>query len=65
MHLAQIAGAFRMTNVSRRTVLAITGAALSMPSLLRAQSGGTVKIGAMLPLSGPASIEGHQVLKGV
>ena len=54
-----------MTNFSRRTVLAMTGAALVTPTLLRAQSGGTVKIGAMLPLSGPASIEGHQVLKGV
>lgn len=54
-----------MTRFTRRTLLAMTGAALAAPAFLRAQSGGTTKIGAMIPLSGPAAIEGHQVLKGI
>jgi branched-chain amino acid transport system substrate-binding protein len=41
------------------------GATLAAPYAVRAQSNAPLKIGGMLPLSGPASIEGRQILLGL
>lgn len=54
-----------MTQFSRRHMLAVVGASLAAPSVVRAQSGEPLKIGGMLPLSGPASIEGRQIILGL
>jgi branched-chain amino acid transport system substrate-binding protein len=51
--------------IHRREALALLGAGLAMPSIVRAQDAGPITIGNMIPLSGPASIEGHQLIKGV
>jgi branched-chain amino acid transport system substrate-binding protein len=36
-----------------------------MPGIVRAHEAGTIAIGNIIPLSGAASIEGHQLIKGV
>ena len=53
-----------MSLLSRRHVLAILGASVAAPAVLRAQATQPLKIGGMLPLSGVASIEGRQVIQG-
>ena len=54
-----------MRNWSRRRFLAVVGASVAAPAVARAQSNEPIKIGGMLPLSGPASIEGRQILLGL
>jgi len=58
-----------MTRLHRRQALGLiagaTGATLATPAIIRAQTPSELKIGGMLPLFGPAAIEGHQVLKGL
>jgi branched-chain amino acid transport system substrate-binding protein len=54
-----------MARLSRRRMLALAGGAAFMPSILKAQSDDTLKIGGMLPLSGSASIEGRQIIQGL
>jgi branched-chain amino acid transport system substrate-binding protein len=54
-----------MAHLSRRYMLGILGASVAAPSILRAQETGPLKIGGMLPLSGPASIEGRQIIQGL
>jgi branched-chain amino acid transport system substrate-binding protein len=54
-----------MTQFSRRHMLAAMGASVAAPSVLRAQSSEPIRLGGMLPLSGPASIEGRQILSGI
>jgi branched-chain amino acid transport system substrate-binding protein len=56
-----------MTAPSRRQTLPLLGAALAMPALARTARGqeGPIRVGGMLPLSGPASIEGHQIILGL
>ncbi|WP_157982277.1 ABC transporter substrate-binding protein [Oceanicella sp. SM1341] len=54
-----------MTEFSRRRMLGLIGAGLAAPTILRAQDTSVLRVGGMLPLSGPGSIEGHQVLKGL
>lgn len=54
-----------MTLLSRRSTMALLGAGVVAPSVLRAQSSEPIKIGGMLPLSGPASIEGKQIILGL
>lgn len=62
-------GIIDMTRLHRRQALRLiagaTGATLATPAIIRAQTPSELKIGGMLPLSGPAAIEGHQVLKGL
>ena len=53
-----------MTRLSRRQTLPLLAAGLAMPGLVRAQEG-PIRIGGMLPLSGPASIEGQQIIRGL
>lgn len=53
-----------MSRLSRRQTLPLLAASLATPGLVRAQEG-PIKIGGMLPLSGPASIEGHQIIVGL
>ena len=54
-----------MPGLSRRAFAAALGVTLAAPCMLRAQSSAPLKIGGMLPLSGPASIEGRQILLGL
>ena len=54
-----------MASLSRRHMLTILGASVAAPAIVRAQETGPLKIGGMLPLSGPASIEGHQIIRGL
>lgn len=54
-----------MTLLSRRRMLAVVGASVAAPSVIRAQVSEPLKIGGMLPLSGPASIEGKQIILGL
>jgi branched-chain amino acid transport system substrate-binding protein len=54
-----------MTLFSRRHMLSILGASVATPHIVRAQDTGPIKIGGMLPLSGPASIEGRQIIQGL
>lgn len=54
-----------MSGLSRRAFMATLGVSLAAPYMVRAQSGAPLKIGGMLPLSGPASIEGRQILLGL
>ncbi len=54
-----------MARIVRREALGLLGAGLAMPNIVRAQDAGPVRIGNMIPLSGAASIEGHQLIKGV
>jgi branched-chain amino acid transport system substrate-binding protein len=54
-----------MTHLNRRHMLSILGASVAAPAIVRAQDAGPIKIGGMLPLSGPASIEGRQIILGL
>lgn len=54
-----------MATLSRRHMLSILGASVAAPAIVRAQSSEPLKIGGMLPLSGPASIEGRQIILGL
>ncbi len=60
-----------MSRFTRREVLGLLGATMGaslgagLPALARAQQQGPIRIGVLLPMSGPGAIEGHQVLKGV
>lgn len=54
-----------MTLLSRRQILAAMGATVAAPAIVRAQSSEPLKIGGMLPFSGPASIEGRQIVQGL
>ncbi|KAB0265335.1 ABC transporter substrate-binding protein [Microvirga brassicacearum] len=54
-----------MAPFSRRQMLAIIGASVAAPSIVSAQDTSPIRIGGMLPLSGPGAIEGHQVVKGL
>ncbi|MET0544252.1 MAG: ABC transporter substrate-binding protein, partial [Variovorax sp.] len=54
-----------MSAFSRRRMLTALGATLAAPAVVRAQDTSPLRIGGMLPLSGPAAIEGHQVRKGL
>ncbi len=54
-----------MRHWTRRHFLAAATASVAAPSVLRAQSSEPLKIGGMLPLSGPASIEGRQINMGL
>lgn len=54
-----------MVRIHRRGALALLGAGVAMPSTVRAEETGPITIGNIIPLSGPASIEGHQLIKGV
>lgn len=54
-----------MSAFSRRQILSVLGASLAAPAVVRAQDSSPLRIGGMLPLSGPAAIEGHQVRKGL
>ncbi|WPB55770.1 ABC transporter substrate-binding protein [Xylophilus sp. GOD-11R] len=53
-----------MSTFSRRQMLSVIGASVAAPAVVRAQDTSPIKIGGMLPLSGPAAIEGAQVRKG-
>jgi branched-chain amino acid transport system substrate-binding protein len=53
-----------MSLLSRRYILGALGASVAAPAILRVQAAEPLKIGGLLPLSGPASIEGHQVIQG-
>ncbi len=54
-----------MAPLSRRHMLTILGASVAAPAIVRAQETGPIKVGGMLPLSGPAAIEGHQIILGL
>jgi branched-chain amino acid transport system substrate-binding protein len=54
-----------MRGISRRGFLTALGASAAAPWVVRAQTNQTLRIGGMLPLSGPASIEGRQILLGL
>lgn len=53
-----------MLTLSRRKMLGLLGATIALPSVVRAQNTSPIRIGGLLPLSGPGAIEGHQVIKG-
>lgn len=53
-----------MSDISRRQVLGIA-ASVALPLSAQAQDTSPIRIGAMLPLSGPAAIEGAQVRRGI
>lgn len=53
-----------MARLSRRETLSLLAAGVAMPNVVRAQEGPIV-IGGMLPLSGPASLEGQQIIVGL
>ncbi len=54
-----------MTILVARRTLALGAAALAMPSIARAQSGDTIKIGVMTPLTGPAAEAGKLQQNGI
>jgi branched-chain amino acid transport system substrate-binding protein len=55
-----------MTHLSRRAVLAATAVASALPILRRARAQqGPVKLGCILPLSGPSSVAGSEIVMGV
>ena len=54
-----------MTTLVTRRTLALGTAALAMPSIVRAQSGDTIKIGVMTPLTGPAAASGKLQQNGI
>lgn len=54
-----------MSELSRRLALNLIAASIAVPWTAHAQDTSPIRIGAMLPLSGPASIEGAQVRKGI
>lgn len=54
-----------MVKLSRRQMLTVIGAGIAAPAIVRAQETSPIRIGGMLPLSGPGAIEGHQIIKGL